>query len=130
LHEVATSQSLADAVLREAQERNATRVLRVEVEVGELSFLEPEQIGYWAEMCFQGTVAEGADLDIRLIQPLVACEECGYSGDIRIAEHPAYHVKLPVFQCPDCGSSRLEVRRGRGCTLRRVEMEVPGEAAS
>ena len=129
MHEVATSQSLADAVLREAQARNATRVLNVEVEVGELSFLEPEQIGYWAGICFQGTIAEGAELDIKLIQPLVACEECGYTGQIRLEEHPAYHFRLPVFQCPDCGSSRIEVKRGRGCTLRRVEMEVPGEEA-
>ena len=130
MHEVATSQSLADAVLREAQARNATRVLRVEVEVGELSFLEPEQIAYWAEMCFQGTVGEGAKLDIRLIRPLVACEECGYEGELRVEEHPAYHLRLPVFQCPGCGSSRLEVKRGRGCTLRRVELELEGEAPS
>ena len=128
MHEVATSQSLADAVLREAGARNATRVLRVEVEIGELSFLDPEQIGYWAEMCFQGTVAEGAQLDVRLIRPFVMCEECGHAGEIRLAEHPAYHFQLPVFQCTDCGSSRLEVKRGRGCTLRRIEMEAPEEA--
>ena len=127
MHEIGTSQSLADAVLREAEARDAARVLRVEVEVGELSFLEPDQIGYWTEMCFQGTIAEGAELDIRLIRPLVECEECGYEGEMRAEEHPAYHVQLPVFQCPDCGSSRLEVKRGRGCTLRRMEMEAPGD---
>ncbi len=128
MHEVATSQSLADAVLREAGERNATRVLRVEVEVGELSFLEPQQIAYWAEMCFKGTIAEGADLDIRMIQTLVTCEECGFAGEIRLKEHPAYHFQLPVFECRECGSPRIEVKRGRGCTLRRIEMETPGEA--
>ncbi len=99
-----------------------------EVEVGELSFLEPEQIGYWAEMCFKGTIAEGAELDIRLIRPLVACEECGFAGEIPLAEHPAYHFRLPVFECRECGSPRIEVKRGRGCTLRRIEMETPGEA--
>lgn len=128
MHEVATSQSLADAVLREAGERNATRVLRVEVEVGELSFLEPQQIAYWVEMCFHGTIAEGAELDIKLIRPLVECKECSFAGEIRLTEHPAYHLKLPVFECRECGSSRIEVKRGRGCTLRRIEMEAPGEA--
>jgi len=128
VHEVATSQSLADAVLREARERGATRVLRVEVEIGELSFLEPDQVGYWATMCFHGTIAEGAELDIRLIRPVVECEECGRTGEISVSENPAYHLQMPVFACPDCGSSRLEVKRGRGCTLRRVELEVPGGA--
>ena len=125
MHEVATSQSLAETVLREAHERRATRVLKVQVEVGELSFLEPDQIGFWAEMCFQGTIAEGAELDIKLVRALVACQECPYRGDISVTNDPAYHLVLPIFQCPRCGSSRLEVERGRECLLRRVELELP-----
>ncbi len=125
MHEVATSQFLADAVLREAKERNATRVLRVEVEIGELSFLEPDQISFWVEMCFQGTVAEGADLAIELVEPLVTCQQCGYSGEPPVAQHPAYHFELPIFQCSRCGSPRLKVERGRECLLRRLELELP-----
>jgi len=126
MHEVATSQSLADAVLREAKKRNATRVLRVEVEIGELSFLEPEQVGFWVELNLQGTIAERAELDIKLVEPVVSCQECGYSGGIQVTEDPAYHFMLPTFQCPHCGSSRLKVERGRECTLRRIELELPG----
>ena len=125
MHEVATSQSLADTVLREARERKATRVLKVEVEVGELSFLEPDQISFWAEMCFQGTIAEEAELDIKLVRALVACQECGHCGEIPVTNDPAYHFVLPVFQCPRCGSPRLKVERGRECLLRRVELELP-----
>lgn len=126
MHEVATSQSLADAVLSEAKKRNAGRVIRVEVEIGELSFLEPEQVEFWVERCFEGTVAEGAKIAIDLIQPVVECEDCGRTGPIKLTEHPAYHLQLPVFQCPACSSSNVQVKQGRSCTLRRVEMEIPG----
>ncbi len=128
MHEVATSQSLADAVLREAKNRNATRVLRVELEIGELSFLEPEQVGFWVELNLQGTIAEGAKLDIKLVEPVISCQECGYSGGIQVTEDPAYHFMLPTFQCPRCGSSQLKVERGRECTLRRIELELPGSS--
>ena len=125
MHEAAIACSLADAVLREAKKRNATRVLKVEVEIGELSFLEPEQVGFWTELSFQSTIAEGAKLDIKPVEPLVTCPQCGYSGGIQVVEHPDYHFMLPVFQCPHCHSSRLSVERGRECALRRVELELP-----
>ena len=125
MHEVASSQSLADAVLREAKKRDAARVLRVEIELGELSFLEPEQVGFWVDLNFQGTIAEGAELDIKLVEPVVSCRECDYAGAIQVAQHPAYHFALPTFRCPRCGSSRLEIERGRECTLRRIELELP-----
>jgi len=127
VHEVAASQSLADAVLHEARQRDAARVVRVEVEVGELSFLEPEQMAYWAEMCFQGTVAEGAELDFRLVQSEVRCQDCGYSGKMDVREDPAYHVRLPVFECPACSATSLNVLHGRGCVLRRIELELEDE---
>ena len=125
MHEAATSQLLADAVLREANERNATHVLRVEVEVGKLAFLEPDQISFWAEVYFQGTIAQEAELEIKLIDPIVSCQQCGYAGGIPATEHPTYHLVLPTFQCPRCGSSKIVVKRGRECLLRRVELELP-----
>jgi len=127
LHEASTGQALAELVLKEAQQRNAQRVLRVEVEIGELSFLEPDQVSFWMEAHFRDTIAQGAALDIKLIEAQVRCDGCGYAGKIETQEDPAYHLMLPQYACPQCGSARLEVERGRECILRRVEMELPEE---
>ena len=127
MHEASTAQALAEVVLKEADKRNAARVLRVEVEIGELSFLEPDQVSFWMENFFKDTVAEGADLAISLVEPLVRCEECDYLGKIEAKEDPSYHLMLPSFACPQCGSARLTVERGRECILRRVELELPEE---
>lgn len=125
MHEAATARSLSGAVLREAEKRSAARVLRVEVEIGELSFLEPEQLSFWVSQDFQGTVAEGAELCIKPVESVVTCQECGYSGGLQVKEDPAYHLLLPSFQCPRCSSPRLVVERGRECVLRRIELELP-----
>lgn len=127
MHEASTGQTLADLVLKEAKKHNAARVLRVEVEIGELSFLEPDQISFWMEAHFRDTIAQGAALDIKLVEAQVHCDGCGYAGKIETQEDPTYHLMLPHYACPQCGSPRLEVERGRECILRRVEMELPEE---
>jgi len=127
MHEAGTGQTLAGLVLKEAEKRNAERVLRVEVEIGELSFLEPDQVSFWMEAHFRDTIAQGAELDIKLTGAQVRCDDCGYVGEIETQEDPAYHLMLPRYVCPRCGSPRLEVERGRECILRRVEMELPEE---
>ena len=67
MHESTIAGSLVDAVLREAKKQTATRVLKVEVELGELSFLDPDQSSFWVKLNFQDTIAEGAELDIKLV---------------------------------------------------------------
>jgi hydrogenase nickel incorporation protein HypA/HybF len=126
MHEASTAQALADVVLRETSERKAARVLRVEVEIGEMSFLEPDQLSFWLEHLFRDTPAQGAEVSITTVKPQVRCEKCGYTGGIETHEDPAYHLMLPRFTCPRCGAAELTVERGRECILRRVEMEISG----
>ena len=127
MHEAATAQALADLVLRKADERKARRVVKVELEIGELSFLELEQLRFWLEANFEGTIAQGAELAITLVEPLVKCGDCDYVGRIQVEEDPAYHFMLPRFTCPHCGSARLRVEKGRESTIRRIELELVGD---
>ena len=119
---MATSQSIAELVLKEAKDREAKRVLKVEIEIGALTFLNPEQVDFWVQMSFQGTLAEGAELRITAIEPVVVCPACGYQGPLQIEEDPLFHQALPRLQCPKCGATELRIERGRECTLRRVEL--------
>ena len=43
---MATSQAIAELVLKEAQKREAKKVLAVEVDIGALTFLNPEQVDF------------------------------------------------------------------------------------
>lgn len=122
MHEVATSQAIAGLVLKEAMQRKAKRVLEIEVEIGQLTFLSPEQVTFWVQEGLRGTIGEGAELIIRLIEPHALCPACGYQGRLPVEEDPSFHWVLPSLQCPQCGSTGLTLAKGRECTLKRIEL--------
>ena len=122
MHELAISQAIAELVLKEAQKMGAKKVLRVEVEIGKLTFLNPEQVNFWVEASFKGTLAEGSKLEIKIIEPLVVCPACGYRGQLLPEEDSLSHWVLPLLECPQCRSTELKVEKGRECTLRRVQL--------
>ncbi|MFH1006098.1 MAG: hydrogenase/urease maturation nickel metallochaperone HypA [Candidatus Latescibacterota bacterium] len=59
MHELSTSQSIAQVVLNKAREQKATKVVCVDIEIGEFSFLNPEQVAFWVKASFEGTPASG-----------------------------------------------------------------------
>ena len=122
MHEFGVSQEIAKVVLHHAEEQNAAKVLRVEIEIGELSFLNPEQIEFWVKISFEKTIADEAEINIEITKPQVSCADCGYLGELRIEEDPMYHVLSPSFSCPKCNSSKIEIEKGRECLIKRIEM--------
>ncbi|RLG93101.1 hydrogenase maturation nickel metallochaperone HypA, partial [Candidatus Bathyarchaeota archaeon] len=56
MHEGTITSQIVENVLREAQKRNAKRVLEVRIEIGKLMFLNPEQVRFWYEMLTKDTV--------------------------------------------------------------------------
>jgi len=125
MHELSTSDEIADLVLAEAAKRKAKKVLGVQIEIGGLSNLNPEQVKFWLEVRFEKTIARGAKLDIKLTSAELSCPECGYKGTLEVKDDPLHHLVLPVLTCPMCGSSKVIVEKGRGCTVNRVEMLCP-----
>lgn len=125
MHELATSEAIADVILEEATKREAKKVLGVQIEIGGLSFLNPEQVKFWLEIKFEETIAYGAKLDIKLTKPEISCPECDYKGTLEMKDDPVYHLVLPSLSCPLCGSGKVKVEKGRGCTVNRIKMICP-----
>jgi len=44
MHELSISQSIAKTVLKKSSEQKAKNILSVEIEIGELTLLNPEQV--------------------------------------------------------------------------------------
>jgi hydrogenase nickel incorporation protein HypA/HybF len=125
MHELSTSEAIAELVLDEAKKRKAQKVLGIQIEIGGLSFLNPEQVKFWLELKFEETIARGAKLDIKITTPEISCPECGYSGRLEMKDDPIYHFILPSLSCPRCGSDKVMVEKGRGCTVNRIKLLCP-----
>ena len=144
MHEFSISHKIAKVVLDKAREQGAKEVLRVEIEIGELSFLNPEQVEFWVKIGFEKTIASLATISIKVIEPQILCKVCGYAGKLKMftsftdafglpfasltdafglrENEPMYHILLPSFSCPKCNSNEIEIERGRECLIKRIEL--------
>lgn len=124
MHEFSTMQSIVDAVLKAARENGAEKVLSVELEVGEMTLLNPDQLRFAFSILSRGTLAEGASLTIREVPCTVNCKACGYIGATGPANGGDHFLPM-IPRCPRCGSSELSIESGRECSIKRVRIRVP-----
>jgi len=119
---VTAAQRIASTVLEAAREQSAARVDRVEVALGAMTMIDPEQLDFWLEQIFRGTIAEGAEVTIEQRPLRVRCNACGDEGDVEVPDDPIYHLMAFAPECPDCGSDELEVLGGDACVVRGMRV--------
>ena len=122
MHELSISQSIAKTVLEKASEQKAKNILSVEIELGELTFLNPEQVEFWLEEIFKKTPARDAKIQIRKIHSQMKCQDCQWQGRINAKDDHLYYTCFFASRCPQCGSSALKIEKGRECLVRRIKM--------
>jgi hydrogenase nickel incorporation protein HypA/HybF len=108
MHELAITQSVVDTACEHAA---GARVHSVTIEVGALCAVVPEAMQFCFELVAEGTVAEGAHLEIRIVPGAARCRSCG--AEFGLADL--------ILLCP-CGSADVEVRSGRELRIRTMEV--------
>ena len=112
MHELSLTISLIEIAEEHARRENATVITSVTMEIGVLSGVMPEAVEFAFEACSQGTLAEGARLEIRRIPALGRCQACGNESAI----------KSLLDGCTACDSLALDILRGEEMAL--IELEV------
>lgn len=107
---------LVQAVLSELRKHDVERVEEVDLLVGKLTFLGHDQLRFAFEILVQGTVLEGARLEIDEEEAEILCRSCGYEGPVDYLEDPSFHQSIPSLLCPKC-QGRADVTRGGGCSI-------------
>jgi hydrogenase nickel incorporation protein HypA/HybF len=105
---MALTQSVVDAVCGHAAGR---RVHSVRLEVGALCAVVADSMKFCFDLATQGTVADGARLDLDLRPGVARCRTC----------RTDFELDDLILLCP-CGSADVEVLAGR--ELRILSMEV------
>ena len=108
MHELSIAQSIVDAICTRA---DGQLVRRVTVRIGTLTAVVPDALRFCFALAVEGTVAEGARLDIEHRLAAGRCRDCG--ADFALPD--------PILLCP-CGSADVAVTAGR--ELQIVSMEV------
>jgi hydrogenase nickel incorporation protein HypA/HybF len=109
MHELAITRNIV-AIIGEAAA--GRRVRRVMLDVGKLAGVMPDAIAFCFDAVAQGTVLDGARLDIRQIDGRAGCDDCG-------SEFAAESI---VVRCT-CGSRRVRLIAGEELDIKAMEIE-------
>ncbi|MBR8834782.1 MAG: hydrogenase maturation nickel metallochaperone HypA [Stigonema ocellatum SAG 48.90 = DSM 106950] len=109
MHELGITQNIVAIVAEHAQNKKVNRVL---LQIGKLSAIMPDAIQFCFDICSQGTVLQGATLEILETPGLAQCRQCG-------AEIP---LEKLYSNC-HCGSKQLDLIAGEELKIKEIEIE-------
>lgn len=103
MHETAVVTGLLGILSRQAEEHGITRITEVRLKVGRLRGLDSRQLRAAFETFAEGSLAEGARLDIDEVAITACCRGCGTE----------FTVEGWRFVCPTCEGTDAETVTGR-----------------
>ena len=121
MHEVSVISNMVDAILRELDNYKVQRVEEVNIVIGDLTSLGPEQLEFAYEIVTKDTILEGSKLIIEREEVSVKCNECGYEGPAENFESDFFDHSIPVIACPKCGGG-VDIVAGQACRVRDLNI--------
>lgn len=113
MHELSLAKQILDAVLERARAARARRVITVRGWIAETEALSPGSLDFHFAAYARGTLAEGAQLDLRLVIIEARCLAC------KTTYVPDHHLLL----CPACGSTDGEELGETGLGIDELEVD-------
>ena len=113
MHEMSLCESIVQIIEENARAQGFSAVKAVWLEIGELSGVEIEALRFGFDAVSQGSMAEGARLEIIELPGLAWCMQCQKSV-------PAHRRFDP---CPECGGFQLQVTGGDEMRIKELEVE-------
>ncbi len=125
MHEYSMMVDIVNAALNAIENYEVVNVEKVYLDVGELTFLNPEQLQFSFKILTEDNILKGAELVIEEKKAEIECTSCGYRG-ILGNKPEENHLRIPQIFCPKC-KGRINLLSGRECILRNIEMNLKEE---
>jgi hydrogenase nickel incorporation protein HypA/HybF len=120
MHEFSISDEIVRTAFDTVEKNGVKKVLSIQLEIGELTLLNVEQVTFWIDELFKGSVAEGAKVKVKTIKARIKCESCGNKGGITPDQQDPFQHFIP-YSCPKCGSFEIKIEKGKECILRKIQ---------
>ena len=115
MHELSLARGLVERLEKIAKAENARHVQRVLVLIGAYSGVERAAFEFAFPFAAEGSLCEGAALEIEETPVRVACADCGADTNPE-----------PTFiQCARCGSANVAIQGGREFMIKTADLEIP-----
>jgi len=113
MHELALAKGIIDIVRSESKKQGFSRVLEINLKIGEFSGIIPECLEEFFPIAAKGSPAEGARLVNELVKASFSCPDCGHEGAADRKRHC----------CESCGSERIKMISGREFYVESLKVE-------
>ena len=113
MHELPVTEQILKIVLDRARDGKASRVIRINLVIGELTSFAAESIQFYFDMLSKGTEAQDASLSISRIPAKARCHTC--KGE--------FNPGGMNWFCPACGGPVEEILAGREFYVESIEVE-------
>jgi hydrogenase nickel incorporation protein HypA/HybF len=114
MHELSVTQSILDIALDYAARGQATRIVEIQLQIGEISDFDDEWIQRYFDFVSKGTIAEGARLRISRVPARMQCDRCSFIFPL---DKSTWNT-----QCPSCQSKETHLLSGREFRVESLEV--------
>ena len=105
MNELPIAHGLLKDLQQESKKHGVSHVSRVHIRIGSLRDIVPEDLTFAFETAAEGTVAEGAELNIGVVPARGRCDKCKINFDV--------DADTPMFLCPKCGTGAEKLVSGK-----------------
>jgi hydrogenase nickel incorporation protein HypA/HybF len=102
MHELSLLENVRKILEDHAVSQKFSKVIKVTLEIGTLTCVEPDALRFGFDVVMNGSLAENAELTISQIAELGICQQCGLQVEMETLFDP----------CPHCGSTFVEIIQG------------------
>jgi hydrogenase nickel incorporation protein HypA/HybF len=113
MHELSLAEALVGQLAEVAAREGATRIVRIDLELGAMSGVEREPFEFAFPIVARGTPAQDAILAFDEVPVTVRCGACGRESS----------PEFPMIVCVHCASTAVDVVRGRDFKVRSMEVD-------
>ena len=113
MHELGITENIVNITLAKADEAQASKVLKINLVIGELSGFVADCIQFYFDTLSKDTIAQGAALHFETVSAELRCRNCS----------AVFSPQDTVWSCPKCGSQSMEISKGRELYIESVEVE-------
>ena len=110
MHELSLAVNILEIAERSQQRSGAQQIVSIELEIGQLSAVEPAALRFAMDALLPESAASGARVDYRFIAGRAHCRQCGQDFELAFYYDP----------CPLCDSFDKEILAGDDMLVKSV----------
>ena len=113
MHEFAITQSILSIVLEKAKEAQASKIININLTIGELTGIVDECVQFYFEVLSRDTIAAQATLSFNRPPTKIRCRNCATT----------FSPDDLDWTCPNCREQKIDIVSGRECYVSSIEVD-------